>query len=144
MGLSRLTDAQINLQRAVELQPDFAEAHYQLGWSYQKQVQTDAAIQSFERTVALQPDFAPACNALAWYYLQQGQRLDEAMALARRAVELDPIGPYWATLAHAYHQNRKHDDAVGAIAKALELEPGHPEYLEIQRTVHNESRTESK
>ena len=43
-------------------------------------------IQSLEIVVSLQPNSVLACNTLAIFYLERDYQLDEAFALAKRAV----------------------------------------------------------
>jgi tetratricopeptide (TPR) repeat protein len=51
-------------RRAVELKPDFVEAHYNLGLVYQLQGRGEAAIVQFERVLALRPDFTEVLSGL--------------------------------------------------------------------------------
>ena len=125
------------LQRALEIEPDFAEAYYQLGCVYRERGQIEKAIESFKRSIALRPNLAPACNTLAWYYVEQEQHLNDAITFAKRAVESDPIAPYWDTLAIALYKNRRYIEASEAIGKALELQPTHPEYVAHQKLIRN-------
>ena len=130
-----LVKARNHLRRAIEMDPDFTTAHYQLGWIYQQSGQFQQAIQSLERVVALQPNSASACNTLAMFYLERDSRLDEALALAKRAVKFKPIPSYWDTLAYSLYKKQKYEEADKAIKKALELQLDHPEYLARQRAI---------
>src|SRR5207244_1013136 len=61
----------------------------------------DAARQSLARAVALDPEYAPA---YAWqsFLLRSEERLDDALAAARRAVALAPFSSLaWQSLADA-------------------------------------------
>ena len=71
LGRAQLENAEKYLQKALEIDPKFAEAYYQLGWVYRERSQTEKAIESFKRSIALQPNLAAACNTLAWYYVEQ-------------------------------------------------------------------------
>jgi len=51
-------------------------------------------------------------------------RLDEALAEAKRAVELDPLSaPISRDLGYAYYEARQYDQAIEQERKALELDP---------------------
>ena len=123
------------LQRALEISPDFAAGHYQLGKIYHRQGEVEKAIASFESSLTLKPNFAPACNALAWLYAESGKNIHEAIALAKRAVELKPIASHWDTLAHALYKARRYTEAAEAIAKALNLQPNDPDYIARQKSI---------
>ena len=123
------------LQRALEIRPNFAAGHYQLGSIYHKQGEIEKAIESFEDALTLQPNFTPACNALAWLYAEEGKNIDEAIALATRAIKLKPTASHWDTLAYAFYKARRYTEAAEAIAKALDLQPNDPDYVARQKSI---------
>jgi Flp pilus assembly protein TadD len=82
-------EAIAHFQKALEIQPDFAEAHYNLGNAlFQKGMKDQAAIH-YWRAVEIQPDFAPAHNNLGTVLLEQG-RVDEAIAHFQKALDSQP------------------------------------------------------
>src|SRR5215510_4610334 len=58
-------EAAIQFQNATQIDPHFAEAHYQLAQSYLKLQQWPAAYQELARTVDIQPNNFPAHLELA-------------------------------------------------------------------------------
>ena len=62
----------------------------------------------------LPPDaLSNALNALAWFYAVTGEKTDEGLRLARRAVELAPHdAPTLDTLAELYYQKEDYENAV--------------------------------
>ncbi len=87
-GYAKATHA---AQRAIELEPDLPEAHIARGWILRAwDWDWKGAEESFERALALAPANAMALNAAATLFGNLG-RLDEATALLRRAVGLDPL-----------------------------------------------------
>ena len=61
----------------------------------------------------LNPDFAPANMALAELYLEDGRRLDQALELARRAVDIEPWSfSYQLTLGKVLVRLGRHDEAL--------------------------------
>ena len=76
--------------RAVELDPDLAEAHAARGLSYLVSEEFDAAEREFETALALNPRLFEAHYYFARTRFHQG-RLDEAMELFRTAAEVDPL-----------------------------------------------------
>ena len=111
--------------RALELDPELAEAHATLAfircwfdrdWS--------AAGRAFERMVELGPNYATGREYYSLYLAALG-RHEEAFAEARRSRELDPLSPIInAVVGFDFHMARRHDDAIRAFDRTLEIEPG--------------------
>ena len=116
VGLSRARNWQVNIglipaeeghrlareavERALALNPNLAEAHTQMG-RIKQQVDFDwtGADASFQRAVALDPGSPEAVRSAAFSAAMLG-RLDEALPLIRRAVDLDPLNAdSWERLA---------------------------------------------
>jgi adenylate cyclase len=77
--------------RAIELEPDLAEAHIARGWILRAwDWDWKGAEASFERALALAPGNAMAMNAAANLFGNLG-RLEDATTLLKRAVGLDPL-----------------------------------------------------
>jgi tetratricopeptide (TPR) repeat protein len=55
LDLGRLTEARLELDRAIDLAPDFAPAHYKLGQLQLREGQIAEATSSFQRAVDLDP-----------------------------------------------------------------------------------------
>jgi tetratricopeptide (TPR) repeat protein len=51
-------------QTVLRLQPNLAEAHYNLGLAYRSRVMLKAARTEFEQALRIKPDFLPARQAL--------------------------------------------------------------------------------
>lgn len=93
------------------------------------------AAEAFSRAVAGAPHYAPAHAGLANAHLfrfestrtdnsPDAEALTQAMAVARRATELDPsIGEGWAVLGHALAEAGRADEARAALRQAVSLEP---------------------
>ena len=76
-------------RRALELKPDFAEAHNNLGGAFKEQGRLEEADACFRRALELKPDYVEAHSNLGSVFKDQG-RLEEAIACYRRALELKP------------------------------------------------------
>ncbi|WP_419584477.1 tetratricopeptide repeat protein, partial [Thiolapillus sp.] len=80
-------------RKLLEINPDHESAWYNLGIVLGKQGDLDGAINAYRQGMQ-HPLIKGQChNALAWLYYEQQQNLDEAVELARTAVELDPEAP---------------------------------------------------
>jgi serine/threonine protein kinase/Flp pilus assembly protein TadD len=124
-------------RKAIELNPNLGEAHYNLGiaLSEKKECQ-DAATESYRnaitcdrRTIELNPEDNWARNDLAWFlatcaYVQLREPA-EAVKLAQKNVELAPmIGEFWKTLGVAHYSAGSCQETIAALEKAMELRNG--------------------
>ena len=72
------------LQRAVQLKPDFAEAHNNLGVAFKNQRKLDEAVACYRRALELKPDYAEAHNNLGNALKDQGNWTKRSPATAGR------------------------------------------------------------
>ena len=85
----KLDEAVACYRRALELKPDYAEAHNNLGIALKDQGKLDEAVACYRRALELKPDYAEAHGNLGNALKDQGKS-DEAVACYRRALELKP------------------------------------------------------
>jgi TolB-like protein len=112
--------------RAVELDPDLAEAHAALGaarlWGAWD---ADGAERSLRRALAFNPNLAQAHNWLGDALIAR-MRLEEALESFRRARDLDPFSPLMhRDVARILLYLGRCEEAVAAARTALELDPSH-------------------
>jgi TolB-like protein/DNA-binding winged helix-turn-helix (wHTH) protein/Tfp pilus assembly protein PilF len=84
-----LPSAGRDLQRALELKPNFAEALRNHSWYLRLCGRPRDGLTEMRRAEELEPLVALFPADLAWQYFEEGQ-LDAAMAAARRSIELNP------------------------------------------------------
>ncbi|PYK46758.1 MAG: hypothetical protein DME46_01125 [Verrucomicrobia bacterium] len=125
------------LHRAVELDPNYAEAWSQLGVSeaerYANVEHTEAqsmrARTAAETALRLAPDLADANDAgfllgISVVKRRQG-KLDEAIDMQKRASELDPLNQdIWVNLGRSYRGARRFNEARQMFDRALTIAPG--------------------
>ena len=85
----KLDEAVACYRRALELKPDYAETHNNLGNALNDRGKLDEAVACYRRALELKPDYAEAYNNLGNALKDQG-KLEEAIACYRRALELKP------------------------------------------------------
>jgi tetratricopeptide (TPR) repeat protein len=115
-------------ERAMELDPSLAEAHAAIGrikrtydWDWA------GADASFQKALVLEPQNSTVLLGASGLAASLG-RFDEAVALNRRAVEVDPLSvvAHVSMGVHAYYANQL-DLAADAYQKALAISPDDPE-----------------
>jgi len=119
-----MEQARTAAQTALELEPELPEGHIALGW-----VLADydwdwkAAKTEMDRERSLAPGDGDVHRASASLAMQFG-RLEEAIALARRAVALDPLSkPAHVVLGDCFMRAGLLDDAIASLQLALDLAP---------------------
>jgi tetratricopeptide (TPR) repeat protein len=120
----KLDEAIVEYREAIRLQPDYAYAHSNLGMALLAQGKVDEAIAAHRESLRLNPDYPNIPNNLAWALALTPDRpvrdYDEAAALARKAIDLEPKdgGPY-NTLALAEYRRGRWDDAIAAAEQSV-------------------------
>ncbi len=120
-------------KQAVHIDPEYAEAFYNLGVAYGYKYRgksTELAEQMYERAIEINKDnfiFARASLNLAAIYREQG-KYDEAIALIREAVKREPDFPkLYNEAGRNYFESDLNDMAIKHYEKALELQERFPE-----------------
>jgi TolB-like protein/Flp pilus assembly protein TadD len=116
--------AEASARRALALEPSLTEGHVALGF-VQALYHFDlrAADSSLQRAVELAPSNPEALSLTAVVRYQLGSP-EEAITLARRAVEVDPLSSFaHGNLGRLYRWDGRLLEAEEALRKALELSP---------------------
>ena len=121
----RLDDAIASFQEALKINPEYAEAHSNLGAALQAKGEAGEAASEHRKAIEIKPDDVAAGNNLAYLLATRGhaQQRDGARAveLARRVNGLtgghNPV--ILGTLAAAYAEAGRFPDAVETARQAI-------------------------
>jgi len=114
-------EAVTHYQQAIDLLPDCAESHYQLGLIWTKLKRTDLAIGYYQTAFKLAPDSFLICTALASAMKSQGMHAD-ATSTYKRSIELEPSNPAgYHYLGDILIMKGRNTEAVSAYQSAIEL-----------------------
>ena len=117
--------AKAAVARALELDPNLAEAHATLGHlKYATDYDWVGAEQELKRAIELNPNSGEAYD----YYglmLSSLERYDEALEMQRRAHELDPLA-HRMDLVTTYLRAGRYGEALRGVTRVLEVEPHLP------------------
>jgi serine/threonine protein kinase/tetratricopeptide (TPR) repeat protein len=124
LGTHEFSDRAIELlRRAIALKPSLTQAHVWLGMSLLNLGRMTEAIASLQQAVTLEPDDANALQALARTLWMGEARVDEGIALLRRAVATNQEAGYaYLQLAFLEAINGEFDAAEASARRALELQ----------------------
>lgn len=109
-------------RKALELDPELAEAHVLLADIHLKQWQWSDAEAEYKLALELKPNDAAAHLGLASWLLSQG-RTEEALAWSRRARELDPLGATGISIGFILFHARRYGEAIHELRGALAVRP---------------------
>ena len=122
-----MDEAIVHYQKALQIKPDYAEAHNNLGNALLQKGRVDEAITHYQKALQIKPDSPEVLNNLAWLlatcpdaHIRDGV---QAVKYAERACELTHYGVTLlvGTLAAAYAEAGRFDDAIAAAQKACAL-----------------------
>jgi len=119
----RYSEAVALLEMAIELDPNHADAYYELGRAHFKLQQYGQAIARLQKAIQLKPEYADAYILTGWshFWLQQ---YDEALLHFQRGVELSPNDPgAQCGLGITLSRLGRHKEGIARLERAIELEP---------------------
>ena len=109
--------------KALELDPDLAEAHAAVAAASVDAWEWERAEEAFQRALALNPDSTEGCVCYASLLSYLG-RHDEAIELMRHSVSVNPLAPFTHTnLGILLYHARRYDEAEVALRRAVAMEP---------------------
>jgi len=119
----RVDDAVASYRRALQLKPDYPEAHNNLGAALSTQRRREEAMAAYRRAIELRPNYAQAHGNLGIALREEGH-LEEALASYRRAIEYNPDDAMThSNLGAVLSEQGRPDEAAAACLRALQIDP---------------------
>ena len=120
--LKRWPEAEEALDKAEQLSTkdeDKQYIYFLRGSTYERQKKYEPAEEAFRKVLAGDPQNATALNYLGYMLADRGVKLDEALGMIKKAVDLDPSnGAYLDSLGWAYFKLGKYESAEDSLIKA--------------------------
>jgi len=112
---------------ALETNPNYAEAHYNLGTLYLKQAKPEEARRHLLRALELRHDYPDALNNLGMLAAQAGDT-PEAIRYFQQAIDQQPdYALAFYNLGNVYRREQHFSEAKQALERAVALAPDDPE-----------------
>ncbi|MAW92863.1 MAG: hypothetical protein CMA32_00005 [Euryarchaeota archaeon] len=122
-GLHLFEAAIESYQRAILIDPEYFEAHSNIGNALRQSGNLIAAIESYNRAIKINPNFAEAHDNLSQALLENGEPL-EAIKSSKRSIEINPnCAEAYNNLGNALQQNGDPIAAIESFNRALEIQP---------------------
>ncbi len=131
-------------QKALQIEPNDGEVHYDLAAALKQKGRLDKAISHYQRAAELEPDRrADAYNSLGVALRQKG-KLSEAVGYYRMALELSPRDArIYYNLGNALAEQREVNEAADCYYRAIELSPDYASaYNNLGILLENQGKSE--
>ena len=116
-----MTRRRASFSRAIELRPNYPEAHYNLANTLKELEKTDEAIAGYKRAIELRPDLVQAYNNLGMILLSL-KRHEKAIEAFGKAVDLQPgYATAHNNLGSALHEIGRQEQALQSFERAIRL-----------------------
>lgn len=108
----------------VELYPDRAVSHNNLGWYYQNLKQYEKAVEEYKLALKIDPYLMISYSGVLWVYLGELGQIDSALVWSKRMVRYGPDNPWsYFNLGSSYIGKGDFDNAEKALLRVSELNP---------------------
>lgn len=133
-----LKEAEVQLKKAIQLNPRLENAYLALIRNYQEQNRLPAAIETARKMVKANPQSAQAWSILS-RMLIAGKQIKDSLDPARRAWELQESNPELALIyALSLDLNKRSKEAVKLYEQLYRFNPGNNELVERMITLYKE------
>jgi tetratricopeptide (TPR) repeat protein len=130
LSVGRVDETITSLQNALKVDPDYEEAHYNLGIEYRLRGQYVRAEKHLRKAIEIDPNYSRAYAELGWVLLKRRKgvrdkaKAIEAIRLLKKSIKLDPeYGWSRVYLANALWGQKKLKAADEQYRKVMEIWP---------------------
>lgn len=114
---------EVNLRKAIELDPKFARAWAQLGWLSLRAKKYDDAVKAYEHACLASPNNADYSYSIGRVYCRAGQRSKARTAYSQTTQKFPKDDSSWIGLGVMACEDGKLDEAEHCFRKATEVAP---------------------
>ena len=111
--------------KVIKIDPNYKDAHYNLGIMFQSLGSHQKAITSYEKTIEIDPNYKDAHNNLG-IILQELGKYQEALTSYEKAIEIDPsFKDAQFNLGIVFQSLGSHQKAITSYEKTIEIDPNY-------------------
>ena len=122
-ALGQLEGSVKMFETAVNIKPDYAEAHKNLGIVLRDLGRMDEAVESLKKAISAEPNYVDAHYNLAITFKELG-RLDDAVKSYQKVIEINPnFAQAYNNLGNVFNDLRKTKAGIECFEKAIEINP---------------------
>jgi serine/threonine-protein kinase len=123
--------ALIEFQKALEIEPQNAEAQRGRAQAFTKLGELDKAEEIYKKAITLKPDYWGGYNDLGVFYYRQG-RYEEAIPQFKNVIALTPQNAKGhRNLGSMYFSLNRREEAIAAFNEALKIDPNYSTYSNV-------------
>ena len=119
---NKITEAEFILNRIIKVDHDNAPAVHFLALIEFRRKNIRKSIEYFEKAIELEPDNPDNYNDVSLCYAGLN-KMESAIEVSNKAIELDPKPIYYNNLALHYKNLGRYEEALGYICKSIEINP---------------------
>ncbi|MCW6038714.1 tetratricopeptide repeat protein [Spirulina subsalsa FACHB-351] len=121
----RFTEAERVFRRVLQVEPNDAAAHNNLGLALYNQGKLEEAIASYQRAIQLDPNYGAAHYNLGNALRNQGQ-VAEMIAAYQQAIQVDPnYASAYNNLGAALREQGQLEEAIASFQQVIQIDPNH-------------------
>ena len=128
-GLKNFDAAIESYEKALKIQPGYADAYYNMGIAYKNKGNLEAAIDCYNQALKIKPDYAEAYNNMA-NALKDNGNLEAAIDCYNQALKIKPdYSAAYNNMANALEDKGDLETAIDFYNEALKIEPDYDEAM---------------
>jgi len=110
--------------KALELDPDLAEAHAAMGVVYARDLDWASSQRHFDQGISLNPSLSQVFTSYSFFTLRPLHKFEEAERLLNGALQSDPLSlDVWRELAEVYFTVGRYDEAIDLLQRVRAVDP---------------------
>jgi len=134
----RYSEAKEAVELGLKQKPEDLTLLYLLGEVYDFLGQDDLCIETMQKVLKLDPKHADALNYIGYLYAEKGTKLEEALGMLKKAMEIRPNDGFIIdSLGWVYFQQKNYRKAQELIERAFSLVGDDPTIAEHLGDVHS-------